>query len=303
MTGRLEGKVAVITGGASGMGLATTERFVAEGASVVFVDLAPKARDELVERLGEAKARMHHTRREEGGPNDGYAIADRLGGRATFVAADITDPDQLGDAVDTAVERYGGLDIMFNNAGIGGNEGSIVDCADDVWDRVIDVDLKAVWRGIKLAAPRIAERGGGSIISTASIAAILGFPGLGAYGAAKAGVAELTRVAAIELAHQYIRVNCILPGGIVTPILYDSPLRDEPIDPELMRAGMAQGQPIPRAGEPIDIANAALWLASDESSFVTGQSIVVDGGLSIEPDSRLRRGRTITATGPNRAST
>ena len=97
-------------------------------------------------------------------------------------------------------------------------------------------------------------------------------------------------------------MNCILPGGIVTPILYDSPLRDEPIDPDLMRAGMAQGQPIPRAGEPLDIANAALWLASDESTFVTGQAIVVDGGLSIEPDSRLRSGRTITATGPNRAS-
>lgn len=302
MPGRLEGKVAVITGGASGMGLATVERFVAEGAAVVFCDLAPKSGTELVEKLGETKARMHHSRREEGGPNDGYAIADRLGDRVTFVAADITDPDQLGDAIDTAVERYGGLDVMYNNAGIGGNEGSIVECADEIWDRVIDVDLKAVWRGIKLAAPRIAERGGGSIISTASVAAILGFPGLGAYGAAKAGVTELTRVAAIELAHQYIRVNAILPGGIVTPILYDSPLRDEPIDPDVMRAGMAHGQPIPRAGEPLDIANAALWLASDESSFVTGQCIVVDGGLSIEPDSRLRSGRTITATGDRSAS-
>ena len=127
MAGRLEGKVAVITGGASGMGLATVERFTAEGAAVVFCDLAPKSGAELVERLGEAKARMHHSRREEGGPNDGYAIADRLGDRVTFVAADITDPDQLGDVVDTAVERYGGLDVMYNNAGIGGNEGSIVE--------------------------------------------------------------------------------------------------------------------------------------------------------------------------------
>ncbi len=302
MVGRLEGKVAVITGGASGMGLATVERFVAEGASVVFCDLPPMSKAELAERFGETKSKMHHNRREPGGPNDGFAIAERIGKAATFVPADVADPDQLAEVVQTAVEQYGGLDVMFNNAGIGGNEGSIVDCADDVWDRVIDVDLKAVWRGIKLAAPHIAERGGGSIISTASIAAILGFPGLGAYGAAKAGVAELTRVAAIELAHQYIRVNCILPGGIVTPILYDSPLREEPIDPELLRAGMANGQPIPRAGEPLDIANAALWLASDESSFVTGQSIVVDGGLSIEPDSRLRAGRTITATGPRSAS-
>ena len=302
MVGRLEGKVAVITGGASGMGLATVERFVAEGASVVLCDLPPVTRDEMAERVGEVQARMHHTRRAQGGPNDGFAIADRLGKSAMFVPADVADADQLANVVQTAVEQYGGLDVMYNNAGIGGNEGSIVDCADEVWDRVIDVDLKAVWRGIKLAAPHIAERGGGSIISTASIAAILGFPGLGAYGAAKAGVAELTRVAAVELAHQYIRVNCILPGGIVTPILYDSPLRDEAIDPDLMRAGMAGMQPIPRAGEPLDIANAALWLASDESSFVTGQSIVVDGGLSIEPDSRMRGGRTITATGPRSAS-
>src|SRR3954451_25428878 len=100
--GRLDGKVAVVTGGASGMGLATVERFVAEGASVVFCDLAPKAGADLAERLGEVKARMHHTRRVEGGPNDGYAIADRLGDSATFVAADITDPDQLGDVIDTA---------------------------------------------------------------------------------------------------------------------------------------------------------------------------------------------------------
>ena len=303
MVGRLDGKVAVITGGASGMGLATVERFVAEGASVVLTDLPPMSKEELAERFGETKAKMHHNRRAPGGPNDGFAIAERIGKAATFVPADVADPDQLAAVIQTALEQYGGLDIMFNNAGIGGNEGSIVDCVDDVWDRVIDVDLKAVWRGIKLAAPHIAERGGGSIISTASVAAILGFPGLGAYGAAKAGVTALTRVAAIELAHQHIRVNCILPGGIVTPILYDSPLREEAIDPELMRQAMVQTQPIPRAGEPLDIANAALWLASDESSFVTGQEIVVDGGLSIEPDARMRGGRTITATGPRSAST
>jgi NAD(P)-dependent dehydrogenase (short-subunit alcohol dehydrogenase family) len=285
------------------MGLATVERFVAEGASVVFCDLAPVTRDEMAGRVGEVQARMHHTRRAPGGPNDGFAIAERLGKSAMFVPADVADAGELANVVQTAVEQYGGLDVMYNNAGIGGNEGSIVDCADEVWDRVIDVDLKAVWRGIKLAAPHIAERGGGSIISTASVAAILGFPGLGAYGAAKAGVAELTRVAAVELAHQYVRVNCILPGGIVTPILYDSPLREEAIDPDLLRTGMANTQPIPRAGEPLDIANAALWLASDESSFVTGQSIVVDGGLSIEADARMRGGRTITATGPRSAST
>lgn len=293
MSGRLEGKVAVITGGASGMGLATVRRFVGEGAHVVFCDLPPGAGKELVDRLGEVKARMHHTRREPGGPNDGWVIAEEIGAAATFVPADITDADAMADVIGTAVSTYGGLDIMFNNAGIGGAEGSIVDCPEEIWDRVIDVDLKAVWRGIKLVAPHMIERGGGSIISTASVAGISGIQGLGAYGAAKAGVMELTRVAAMELAHALVRVNCICPGGIVTPILYDSPLRDEPVDPEAMRSAMAAGQPIPRAGEPEDIANAALWLASDESSFVTGQAIVVDGGLTVEFDSRMR-GRLLT---------
>jgi NAD(P)-dependent dehydrogenase (short-subunit alcohol dehydrogenase family) len=289
MTGRLEGKVAVITGGASGMGLATVERFVEEGAAVVFCDLAPETHADLEARIGVEKARMHHSRRKTGGPNDGYAIARRLGNGAAFVPADVTDPDALAAVIDEAVSRYGGLDIMFNNAGIGGAEGSVVDCPDEIWDRVIDVDLKAVWRGIKLAAPHIGKRGGGSIISTASIAAIIGFPGLGAYGAAKAGVAELTRVAAVELGPQSIRVNCILPGGVVTPLIYDSPLMEEGIGAALMSARLAQAQPIPRAGEPRDIANTALWLASDESSFVTGQSIVVDGGMSIDAARALRQ--------------
>jgi NAD(P)-dependent dehydrogenase (short-subunit alcohol dehydrogenase family) len=280
--GVLDGKVAVITGGASGMGLATVERFVAEGAKVVLCDLPVQSKDELAAKIGEERAAMHHTRRERGGPNDGVAIADRLGVNATFVATDVTDGEQLANAIDTAVTKYGGLDVMYNNAGIGGAEGSIIDCPDHVYDRVLDVDLKAVWRGIKLAAPRMAERGGGSIISTASIAAVMGFPGLAAYGAAKAGVCALTRVAAVELAPMNIRVNAILPGGIVTPILYDSPLSPVAFDPDMLRAGMTDMQPLKRAGEGKDIAGAALWLASDDSSFVTGQSIQVDGGFTIQ---------------------
>ena len=292
MTDRLRDKVAVITGGSSGMGLASVERFVAEGAQVVFCDLAPTSREELSARLGAEQAQLHHARRQRGGPNDGYAIAERLGPAATFVAADVTDAEQLEGVIETALTRYGGLDILFNNAGIGGNEHSIIECGEAVWDRVIDVDLKAVWRGIKLAAPAMIERGGGSIISTASIAAILGFPGLAAYGAAKAGVTELTRAAAVELGAHRIRVNCILPGGVVTPLIYDSPSLNEAIDPAAMRELLAGSQPIPRAGEPLDIANAALWLASDESSFVTGQAIVVDGGMSIEAG-RSRRQNSV----------
>jgi NAD(P)-dependent dehydrogenase (short-subunit alcohol dehydrogenase family) len=291
---RLEGKVAIVTGGASGMGLATVERFVAEGASVVIADLPAGGFDDLVDRIGEEKAAVHYRDRAKDGPHDGHAIAARLGPQARFVSADVTDADQLAAVFDQALEAFGGLDIVFNNAGVGGAEGSVADCPEDLFDRIIDVDLKAVWRGIKLAVPHLVARGGGSIISTSSGAGLMGIPGMGAYSAAKGGVIALTRAAAMELAPMRIRVNCICPGGIVTPIIYNSPLLGASIDPDTLRAVLGAAHPLPRAGEGDDIANAALWLASDESSFVTGQAIAVDGGLSAEADSRLR-GQVVTA--------
>jgi NAD(P)-dependent dehydrogenase (short-subunit alcohol dehydrogenase family) len=277
------------------MGLATVERFVAEGAKVVLTDLPAGDYDALVERLGEERARVHYRNREKDGPNDGFAIAEQLGASAKFVPADVTVADELAEVFATAVREFGGVDIVFNNAGVGGAEGSVVDCPEPLFDRIIDVDLKAVWRGIKLAAPLMAERGGGSIISTSSGAGLMGIPGLAAYSAAKGGVIALTRVAAMELAAKFIRVNCICPGGIVTPIIYNSPILDAHMDPNTLRAVLGAAHPIPRAGEPEDIANTALWLASDESSFVTGQAIAVDGGLSAEADSRMR-GRSATTT-------
>jgi NAD(P)-dependent dehydrogenase (short-subunit alcohol dehydrogenase family) len=294
--GRLDGKVAVVTGGASGMGLATVERFVAEGAAVVIVDLAVTQHEQLVDRLGDEQAHLHYRDREAGGEHDGNAIAERLGARARFVPADVSEPGELEAAVGVAIDEFGGLDIMFNNAGVGGAEGSVVACSEALYDRVLAVDLKAVWLGIKFAAPHIAARGGGSIISTSSGAALMGIPGLAAYSAAKGGVVALTRAAAMELAADRVRVNCICPGGIVTPIIYRSPILEASMDPDTLRALLGTAHPIPRAGEPDDIANAALWLASDEASFVTGQAIAVDGGLSAEADSRMR-GRTITAAG------
>jgi NAD(P)-dependent dehydrogenase (short-subunit alcohol dehydrogenase family) len=289
--GRLDGKVAVITGGASGMGLATVERFIAEGAKVVLTDLPAGNTDSLVDRLGEDQARMHYPNREKDGPNDGFAIAERLGANARFVPADVTVADELAEAFATAVREFGGVDIAFNNAGVGGSEGSVVDCPEPMFDRTIDVDLKAVWRGIKIAAPLMKERGGGSIISTSSGAGLMGIPGLAAYSAAKAGVIGLTRAAAMELANDFIRVNCICPGGIVTPIIFNNPVLNANIDEGTLRTALGMAHPMPRAGEPEDIANAALWLASDESSFVTGQAIAVDGGLSAEADARMRMRR------------
>ncbi len=249
--GRLDGKVAVITGGASGMGESTARLFVAEGASVVFGDVQ--------EALGQE-------------------VSDSLGDNARFVRADVSSAEDVQALVRTAVDAYGKLDIMYNNAGIGGGEGSIVDCPEEVFDRIIAVDLKGVWLGMKAALPYLIANGGGSIISTASVSAYLGMQGQGAYGAAKGGVVQLTRVAAIENAEHFVRVNAICPGGTATPILWNNPALPAPVDPELVKSRLVNAQPIPRAGLPEDIANAALWLASDESSFVTGQMIIVDGG-------------------------
>ena len=249
--GRLDGKVAVITGGASGMGEATTKLFVAEGARVVIGDI----------------------QREKA-----QALADSLGDDCVAVEADVSSSEDVQALVRTAASEFGGFDVMYNNAGIGGGEGPIHECSEEMFDRIIAVDLKAVWLGMKHALPHLIERGGGSIISTASISDLVGMRGQGAYGSAKGGVIQLTRVCAIEYEDQGIRANCICPGGILTPLLYANPARATQIDPVELKRTLAGAQPIQRAGMPEDIANAALWLASDDSSFVTGQQIVVDGG-------------------------
>lgn len=292
MAERLAGKVALVTGGASGIGLAVVERFIAEGAQVVFCDLEPAAGRALAEQLGDGADKLHHRRREEGGPNDGRAIAERLGPNARFVGADVTEMTSLKRVFDESVDVFGGLDILVNNAGVGGGEVSVEACSEALFDRTLAVNLRGPWLGMKLAFPLLRARGGGSIVTTASISALVGMPGQGAYGASKAGVLQLTRVAAMEGAADFIRVNAVCPGGVVTPIIYETPLLDQAIDQAAVAAAMASAQPLPRAGEPRDIADAVLWLASDESRFVTGQSVVVDGGLSVEFDSRHRRRAT-----------
>ncbi|MGE5596390.1 MAG: SDR family NAD(P)-dependent oxidoreductase [Hyphomicrobiales bacterium] len=271
--GRLDGKVAVITGGASGMGEATARLFVREGARVVIGDL----------------------QREKG-----EAVAKSIGPECVFAPADVSSSEDVRSLVTTAVQSFGQLDIMYNNAGIGGGEGSILDCSEETFDRIIAVDLKAVWLGMKHALPHLIANGGGSIITTASVSGLMGMPGQGAYGSAKGGVIQLTRVCAIEYAAQGVRANCICPGGTLTPILYANPSLPAPVDPELVRKGLEHAQPIPRAGMPEDIANAALWLASDESSFVTGQAIVVDGGWTASARQNWAQQRPNWAQSANR---
>lgn len=244
--GQLAGKVAVITGAASGMGLATAERFVAEGAKVVIADFNAEA---------------------------GQAAADALGTAARFTRCDVSVEDDVAAAVALATDAFGRLDVMFNNAGIGGAFGPITELEVDHWDSTFAVLVRGVFLGIKHAARVLIAQGeGGSIINTASVAGLGGGAGPQAYSAAKAAVVNLTVTTALELAPNEIRVNAICPGVIFTPLMHGGDVDDA-------ESMIAELQPIPRRGEGSDIAGAALWLAGNDSSFVSGQSIAVDGGL------------------------
>lgn len=268
--GRLSDKVAVITGGASGMGAATVNRFVQEGASVVIADKQEEA---------------------------GELLANSIGSNATFVLTDVGIETDVKHMITVAMNRYGRLDCLFNNAGFGGVSGEIheTNLGDDYSVTVAGLLTGPIF-GMKYAAPIMRDQLSGSIISTASVAALRGGMGPHVYSALKAAVIGLTQSVALELAPFSIRVNAICPGGIMTPIfLGDRKLKsgaNESLE-QVLRPVFSEIQPIPRAGEPLDIANTALFLASDESSFITGQSLVVDGGLTMG-----RRRNTTTDQSP-----
>jgi NAD(P)-dependent dehydrogenase (short-subunit alcohol dehydrogenase family) len=250
--GKLEKKVAVITGAASGIGRATAIRFGGEGAAVVIADLNREG--------GEAAVRD----------------CKENGGNAVFQLTDVSSEENIKSAVDRAVKEFGRLDVMYNNAGLGGAVGPLEKTSAENWDRSFSILLRAVFLGIKHAVPEMRKTGGGSIISTASIAGLRGAAGLHAYCAAKAGVISLSRSASIELAKDKIRVNCICPGLIATPLTYNRIPGGEQAATQLFAAF----QPWPRAGRPEDIAAMALFLASDDSEFVSGQAMVVDGAVT-----------------------
>jgi NAD(P)-dependent dehydrogenase (short-subunit alcohol dehydrogenase family) len=250
---RLKGKVAVITGAASGIGRATAIKFAGEGAAVVIADLNVEGSEAAVRDCKEN------------------------GGRAVFQKTDVSVEAEVKALIERAIKEFGRLDIIYNNAGIVGATGSIEQTSVEDWDKSQAVLLRGVFLGMKHAAPELRKAGGGSIISTASVAGIRGLLGAHAYCAAKAGVVNLTRSVALELAKDKIRVNCICPGGINTPILH----RNQPGAKDALEQWMATVQPIQRAGHPEDIAGMALYLASDDSEFVTGQAMVVDGGMTI----------------------
>jgi NAD(P)-dependent dehydrogenase (short-subunit alcohol dehydrogenase family) len=257
MAGRLDGKVAVITGGVSGIGLGTVELFVAEGAKVVAADI----QDEK-----------------------GRILEQRFPGAVRYARCDVTVEADIAAALGLAKDEFGGLDVLFNNAGISDMMREIAEIQAETWSWIFDVLVRGPALGMKYAAPLMAERGGGSIVNTASIAGLQAGWGPIAYSSAKASVIHMSRCAAAQLSPQKIRVNAICPGLIATSIFGASlGLPREVADQMAARVAEtgAKVQPIPKAGAPDDIAKAALYLASDDSAFVTGANIVVDGGITV----------------------
>ncbi len=266
---RLSGKTAIITGGASGIGAATAQLFVEEGARVLIAD----------------------TQTERG-----EALAGRLGDAAAFRRVDVTREDDVHEAVADAVKRWDRLDCIYNNAGFGGALGSIETTTVEEFDLTFDVLLKGVFLGIKHAAPVMRAQGSGSIISTASVAGLKTGESPHLYSVAKAAVIHLTRSVALELGEYGIRVNCICPGIVATPLAAGSSKASD-ASLKKLAAALAKSQALGRVGQPEDIARAALWLASDDSEWVTGHAQVVDGGaFAGRPWSR--QGDWITADRP-----
>ena len=251
MNGTLQSKVAIVTGGASGMGFATVSRFLKEGASVVIGDLNADNGRNAIETLSA----------------EGYED------RVRFTTTDVAVENDVAAMSELALDAFGQLDIVFNNAGIGGAFGPITELDVDDWDTTFHVLVRSVFLGIKHAARIMIDQGrGGSIINTASIAGMGGGGGPQAYSAAKAAVVNLSKTTAIELAPHNIRVNAICPGVIFTPLMHSG-------NEEQAEEVIAEVQPLAKRGEGSDIAGMALFLAGDDSQFVTGQEHIVDGGL------------------------
>lgn len=246
--GKLDGKVALITGAGSGIGRATAILFASEGAKVMVVDIAPAGGQDTVKMIKDA------------------------GGEASFVQADVSRAADAQRMVKATVDAYGKLNIIYNNAGIVGEVLPTADLPEEVWDQVVGTDLKGVFLGSKYAIPEIIKAGGGAIVSTSSVEGFTGKVGIGPYCASKAGVIMLTKTMALEYASANIRANCICPGMIETGMTRDwIPV----LHTEIIPLGN-------KSGQPEDIAHAALYLASDDSKYVSGHALVVDGAWTCD---------------------
>jgi NAD(P)-dependent dehydrogenase (short-subunit alcohol dehydrogenase family) len=250
MAGALQDKVILVTGGGSGIGRATSLRLAQEGARIMIADYVPAGAEQTVKMIKDA------------------------GGTASCLAADVSVTKQVEAMVAKTVETYGRIDGAYNNAGIEGKMGTDTATSDEAnFDRTIAINLKGVWLCMKYEIPQMLKQGSGAIVNTASIAGLVGFEGNSAYNASKHGVIGLTKTAALEYAQKNIRVNCVCPGVINTPMvarILDTGMMNE--------TDLTVGEPIGRMGQPREIGEGVVWLLSDASSFVTGHSLVIDGG-------------------------
>ncbi|MDO8617169.1 MAG: glucose 1-dehydrogenase [Dehalococcoidia bacterium] len=248
--GKLDGKTAIVTGGGSGIGRATASLFAQEGARIVVADWN--------EESAQAAAREIET----------------AGGKAVAVKADVSRPEDVQRMIQAALDTYGRLDVLFNNAGIEGEQAPTAECTVENFDRVISINLRGVFLGMKYGIEAMLRAGGGVIVNNASVAGIVGFPNIPAYCAAKGGVIQLTKTAALEYAKEGIRVNVICPGVIQTPMVERFLHGDTQA-----QAALEAVEPVGHFGKPEEVAQLALFLASDDSSFCTGAPFIVDGGM------------------------
>jgi NAD(P)-dependent dehydrogenase (short-subunit alcohol dehydrogenase family) len=255
--GKLDGKVAIVTGAGSGIGRSAAILFVEEGAQVAVVDLREEAARAVANEI------------------------EGAGGKAIAIAADVSVARDAARMVETAVRELGGLHVLYNNAGVG-SRGDVVEGTEEDWDRCLDVNAKGVFLCSKFAVPELAAAGGGSIVNQGSVAALVGIRSSAAYCAAKGAIVALSRAMAVDLAPRGIRVNCLCPGTVVTPLM-------EPMMRERGGGDIDQGieltiqkYPLGRLGATEEIAHVALFLASDDAAFVTGAVYVVDGGMTAQ---------------------
>lgn len=251
---RLENKVALITGGAAGIGLATARRFVAEGAKVFLVDVQEQALTDAVAELGDQQA--------------------------AACVADVTNEEQVKDYVRQAVERFGKVDIFFNNAGIEGEVSGLTEYSTEMFDRVMAVNVRGAWLGLKHVIPEMLKSGGGSIICTSSMAGLKGTPKLSPYVASKHAVVGMMKSAALEYASKNIRINTINPAPIATRMIESIESGYAPGAEDKVKEKMTAGVPMRRYGQPEEVADLVLFLASDDSSYTTGTCFPIDGGMS-----------------------